>query len=139
MSDIIKMSDQFKDFASLKAFADSQYKLIVSLSTKVNQLEQERDHLKKLLEQSVPIIKTEEQKAAEALIVNLTDEETICRTQLKILRDIALERELTLEECKKTEVYNKILTIINSKGKGIGSGNEKLPDAELLSLIDGGK
>ena len=105
---------QFSTMEELQKYCNSQYELIIDLSKKINKLEDERDHLKKLLdEQKHPIIPQSNSKID--VFSHVTDEEITCRMQLRMLKDISNERELTLEETKRFEIFTKVLMGIKSK------------------------
>jgi hypothetical protein len=126
---IDKTVAQYKDFNQLQEFAQAQQTTIVQLSKKIQKLEDERDHLKKLLESSVPLI-------APVKNENDNDSEYICTMEISKLRDISTQRELTLEESRRLETYFKILTQINNKPKKEEKEVEKLSDDALLKLVE---
>lgn len=134
MSSIDKMIDNFKDFAELKAYAEAQYRLTVELSKKINALEEERNDLKKVIENSHKGLILDPAKAQE-LFVGVKDEEAICLMQLKLLRNISIERELTLEEAKRVEIYNKILNGGNTKKAEEPPKIQAMTNDELSSLL----
>lgn len=111
---ILEMHDQFKEYAELKAFSEAQNKTIIDLTKKINQKDEEIVHLKAILEKSTPIIASDK-TPAQTLLTD--DEESICRMQLRKLRDISMSRELTLEETKKVDIYAKLLLNFKEKGK----------------------
>lgn len=136
MAAIDKMLDQFKELSDLQAFARAQQKTIVDLTKKNKALEEEVKHLKKLLESTVPIIKVPEENKID---FNASDEEAIAREQLFKLKDISKERELTLEETKRVEIYSKILAALkNQQTKPIDVSSRKLSDAELIAALKNG-
>jgi sulfur transfer protein SufE len=136
MSDSInKMLEQFQDLAELQQFANSQYKTIIDLSKKLQKSEEENKHLKKLLEQTNPLLISEAKEKESELIKNATDSEVICRTQIRIFKDLALERELTLEEVKKFAELNKALKEIEGKKPEEYKAKE-LADEDLLKLVE---
>jgi hypothetical protein len=126
---IDKTVAQYKDFNQLQEFVQAQQTTIIQLSKKIQKLEDERDHLKKLLESSVPLI-------APIKNENENDSEYICTMEISKLRDISTQRELTLEECRRLETYFKILTQINNRPKKEEKEVEKLSDGELLKLVE---
>ena len=66
-----------------------------------------------------------------------SDEETICVVQLAILKSLAMNRELTLEECKKTEIFCKVLKDIRNKvTKKDEPTASNLSDADLLKAMN---
>jgi dsDNA-binding SOS-regulon protein len=123
-----------KDDVELRAFAEAQYQTILELSKKIQKIEEENSHLKQLLENSTPVL--EEQKK-ELLGYNLdaSNEEIISTIQLNKLKQISYDRELTLEETKKVEIYSKILANVKTKPK-----EEAKPDAlsteDLIRLMN---
>lgn len=126
-----EMIKDFKEYAELKSYAEAQHKTIVNLTKKNKGLEDEVNHLKKLLESSTPLVAPNNK--FERLI--LTDEEAISVTQLEKLRDISLMRELTLEEAKRFEIFYKVLNSVRSKPKTIDATAKELGNDELLALV----
>jgi hypothetical protein len=126
---IDKTVGQYKDFNQLQEFAQAQQTTIIQLSKKIQKLEDERNHLKKLLESSVPLISPIKNE-------NENDSEYICTMEISKLRDISTQRELTLEECRRLETYFKILTQINNRPKKEEKEVEKLSDSEVLKLVE---
>lgn len=130
--DIKNLAQSFTDLAELQNYANGQYKLIIDLSKKLNKLEEENKHLKKLLDSTVPNLSN----TVPNEYLNISDEEGICRAQLKLLRDMAIERELGLDEAKRVEIYTKILNTIKNKETDKIKPISQLNDADLVSLID---
>lgn len=125
---------QYKEFSQLQEYAMAQEQTILQLSKKMQKIEEERDHLKKLLETSVPIIKTEGQISSEQFLTS--SEEAICVTQLEKLRDISTGRELTLEEARRVEIFSKVLNISRNAPKTIESKHKQLDTKEMLALVE---
>ncbi len=134
MDSISKSIQQYKDVNSLQQFAEAQQKTIIQLSKKIQKIEEERDHLKTLLESSVPLIKTEGQQMGEKFLTSA--EEAICVMQLEKLRDISSSRELTLEETRKVEVFSKVLNAVRNAPKTIEIKNKQMTSEELLALVE---
>lgn len=131
------MLDEAKDLAELRVFSEAQQKTIVKLSKKNKELEEEISHLKRLLETTAPIISTNE--AAPAVSADkflTTDQEAICRMQLNRLKEVSYERELTLEEAKRVEIFSKIINVLENSPKTIKVETKNLDNKELLSLIE---
>lgn len=135
MSQIDKMGLEFKEFAELKKFAEAQQKTILQLSKQVKEKDEEVKHLKKLVESTTPIIQTEDKKI---LNTEDNDQEFICRMELKKLRDISLERELTLEEAKKVDIYTKLLLSLTKKSEDNPKEKEvkEIDTAALLAALN---
>lgn len=133
MSQVDKTIAQYKEFSQLQEFATAQQTTIVQLSKKIQRLEEERDHLKQLLEQSVPLLNADseiKQFAGE-------DAEYICNIEIGKLKQVSIARELTLEEARRLETYFKILTQIQNKNKKAPEREVKdLTTEDLLKLVD---
>lgn len=131
------MFQETKELSDLQAFCEAQQKSLVSLTKQIKQLEDERDHLKTLLEATTPTISNPSvapTNITEKLLT--TDQETICRVQLTRLREISLERELTLEETKKVEIFSKILSSIENAPKTIKIDAKKFDSGDLMGLLE---
>lgn len=127
---------QYKELFQLQEFAQAQMTTIMQISKKIQRLEDERDHLKQLLESSVPLIKT----SPDGVIRNAQeDSEYICTIEIAKLKNITQERELTYEETRKLSEYFKILSQINSKSPTKEKEVKELSTEKLLQLIDGEK
>jgi len=130
------MLNEAKDFAELRAFSEAQQKTIVKLSKKNKELEEEIAHLKKLLESTTPVIAVDNTPAFQADKFLTTDQEAICRMQLNKLKEVSYERELTLEEAKRVEIFSKILNVLENSPKTIKVETKNLDNKELLSLLE---
>lgn len=124
---IDKISKQYNSFDELKRYAEAQEKTLVDLSRVITSLEQENTSLKTVLKELD--IKTDKPNFI------VSDEEVICRTQLSLLKQMALERQLTLEESRKVDIYSKILLALNEKPKTIKVETKNLKDEELLAIV----
>lgn len=138
MSEIItnKILDSFSNTEDLKEYASSQYKTIITQSRKINDLEKKVESLEHKLAEA-------EKKAAVSSALSIqqdegsSDTETICVIQVAMLKGLAMNRELTLEECKKLEAYTKVMlslkgkSTIEDKQKDVGS---KLTTEQLMAL-----
>lgn len=130
------MLNEAKDLAELRAFSEAQQKTIVKLSKKNKEMEEEISHLKKLLESSAPVIAVDNAPVLQADKFLTTDQEAICRMQLNKLKEVSYERELTLEEAKRVEIFSKILNVLENSPKTIKVETKNLDNKELLSLLE---
>ncbi len=135
MDSIDKMLEQIKDFASLQKYAEAQYKTILSLSRKVKVLEEQNVELKDLLEKSTPVLNEEKKNFVAYQVEASSDEEMIAKVQLARMKEISMDRELTLEEAKRVEIFTKIL---NTKGSSspIMLQTQKMDSEDLLKMLD---
>jgi hypothetical protein len=130
-----KMLQQMKDFASLQKYAEAQYKTILSLSKKVKVLEEENVELKDLLEKSTPLLQEEKNNFLVYQVEASSDEEMISKVQLARIKEISMERELTLEEAKRVEIFTKILSTKGSNSS-IAIQTQKMDSDDLLKMLD---
>ena len=66
-----------------------------------------------------------------------SDQEEICKIQLRKFLDLSKDRELTLEEARKVEIFSKILFgFKNKEDKDKDDTTKKLSSDELLKLVE---
>ena len=123
---------KFKDFAELEAYSRAQYLTIVDLTKKLQKAEEEAKHLLGLVgHQPTNIIPSSEL---------LDNEEMICIVQIERLRQISESRELTLEEARKLEIFNKIVAgVRQEKTKDVSGKAGALSNKELIAQLTAGK
>jgi hypothetical protein len=127
---------QYKEMSQLQEFAEAQSSTIIQISKKLKKLEEERDHLKQLLESSVPILKEDADKLSGQKFLT-SSEEAICVMQLEKLRDASSARELTLEEARRVEIFSKVLTAARNSPKVIELKTQHMSNEELLAIVEG--
>jgi hypothetical protein len=99
-----------------KAYQKAQSATIVSQTKEINVLRKQKEQLEKEFEKlTMDHVQLKALSPAGTLKLEISDEETICIVQIAILKNLAMQRELTLEECKKTEIYCKVLKEIRGK------------------------
>ena len=130
-----KMLEQFKDVVSLQKYAEAQYKTILSLSRRVKVLEEENVELKDLLEKTTPLVDEEKKTFTTYQIEASSDEEMIAKVQLARMKEISMDRELTLEEAKRVEIFTKILANKGSNSS-IAIQTQKMNSDDLLKMLD---
>lgn len=127
------MVSQFTNIEDLSAFARAQQKTLVELTKKNKNYEEEIKHLKKLVEGAVPLISNK----SSAIDFSSNDEEAIAREQLFRLKELSHEKELTLEEAKRVEIFSKILVSLKQKPKDVNAKSKDYSEQELLTLLPG--
>lgn len=138
MSDIInKTLDTFTEIQDLKEYSNAQYKTIIAQSKKISELENKLETLEVKLSKSEQTNTISRSLNKDQDTTN-SDGETICLIQLALLRSVAMNGELTLEETKKVEIYVKTLQVI--KGKNIEEKKQKdtgkaLTNEQLIALM----
>lgn len=132
MSDNItnKILDSFENIEDLKEYSSSQYKTIISQSKKITELERKVEGLESKLFES-------EKKAIvnSALAIDpegASDTETACLIQIAMIKGLAMNRELTLEETKKLEIFAKTLLLI--RGKEVSVEEKRKEQGSKLTL-----
>ena len=118
-----------------KAYQKAQASVVVNLTRQNNEIRKKLEEMSGQLEQL-----TIENTRLKALgngteIEKGNDAEQICLIQLALLNNYSMQRELSLEECKKAEIYTKTLLAIRGKQEKpeintVGSlSNEELMEA----------
>lgn len=100
-----------------KAFQKAQANLIVTQTKQINELKTKLDEMSKQISQLTIENTRLKTVGAESDVEKGSDAETICLVQLALLNSFSMQRELTLEETRKTEIYTKTLVLLNSKKK----------------------
>lgn len=129
------MLEEVKDMAELRVFSEAQQRTILKLSKKNKELEEEVSHLKKLLESQTPLVQTDPSIGLPAEKFLTSDQEAICRMELNKLKQSSFERELTLEEAKRVDIYSKILNVLENSPKVIKVETKGIPSQDLMSLV----
>ncbi len=129
---IEKMLSAYKTEAELRAFAEAAQKTLMMVQKKNKELQDEVDHLKKLVAGAVPIIKKD-----DSPILMGTDEEEIAKIELRKLREKAMDPDcLMLEDAKKVEIYSKILSSKSKKEDNKERDVQELDATALLALVE---
>lgn len=133
--DIDQLASQFKTMKELQQYCNSQFSVISQLNKKIIYLEEDNKKLLELLEKSVPKLEVEE--GGLEVYKDLSDELITCLTQIKLLKNKALDIELTFEEAKKLDIYTKLLITLKT-----GKEKEKNPASEadnskLVEILKG--
>ena len=133
MSDdqIDRMASQFTTLEEQRAYGQAQFATINSQSKQINKLKNEVEELKKLLLNSVP---KDPSQVSNLLIVADSDEEFIARVQIAELKRVCSEREFTLDEAKRLDIFVKILIAL--KGKAEKSESKKEPELTNEQLME---
>lgn len=140
MSSIDKMAEKFESVAELKEYSNAQYRTIIAQAKKISELEEKNKELEKLLVNGgSSLIENPNQSSILSQIQGLSDEEAIAVMEIAKLKQISLERDLDVSECKKYEVYTKTLVNIRAskKASDIMDNLGDIDESKLLSaLID---
>lgn len=124
------MSDS-NDKKDLQEFAEQQHKEIVRLLSVNKKLEEEIEHLKKIVSSNESFLIKKPQV--------LSNEELICIEQINILKVASTQGPLTLEECKKFAEYVKTLRTIRGKEDKEVAALKEYTTEELMKMVDNGQ
>lgn len=131
-----EMLKSFTDSVERDQFITQQHKTILELTKKIEKLQAKNKHLEDLLQEKTPALVGEYSPMIKNGAIIEDHEENICRMELKKLHDTSLERQLTLEETRKVEIYTKLLVMINQKPKHEVIETKKKSNEELLRLVE---
>ena len=115
-SSIDKLAEVYAtDEEDAKAYQKAQASVVVNLTRQNNELRKKIEEMSEQLEKL-----TIENTKLKALgngteIEKGNDAETICMVQLALLNNYSMQRELTLEETKKAEIFTKTLILLRGK------------------------
>ena len=123
------IADLEKSFNDLQSYSDSQFKSILELKKQLKKLEEENKSLKSMLENNLPSLAVD--------MLGVSNEQLICETQIVILKDKAVTRELTFEEAKKFAIFSEVLENLKKNTKSSDINVQKMSDDELLKLVEG--
>lgn len=145
MSKIDDIAKDFKSVLEWRHYCEAQFRTITELNKSMHGLEVENQQLKKLLEQYDPSLTTSkitnlfEQKAEDLLSAGNSIGEVICHLEIEKIKEIALKRELSMEEVKKFEIIVKSLSSLKSQPATRKQQEiSKIKTEDLLKVIDGG-
>ncbi len=131
MSNIIDIFGKLKSEEEKMEFLSAQLAVINRQGKEIDQLKSEKKHLEQLLKAKVPAIDGTIAKEEMG-----TPEELICIEQLKMLKSFSEDRELTLEETRKVEIYAKILFQGKNGNKKSNPAVDKMTTEQLLSIVE---
>lgn len=113
----------------LEATIEAQTKVLITLQKKNKALQEENEHLKKLVQQNAPVVLAPDSAGG-------LDEEIIARSELRKLLYTSNQRELSMEETKKVEIFSKILIAVQNKPKTIEINAKNMKTEDLLAIVE---
>lgn len=139
-----KLADEYSKTEDDKAaYIKAQTSTIISQTKEINHLKRELEKVAAENEKlSMELVQLKAVGAASGAgsegQFDTSAEETICVVQLEILKNMAMTRELTLEETKKAEIFTKTLLMVRGK-KPVEKEEdkvEKLSNEDLLKMME---
>lgn len=131
---IDKMAEQFTSIEELQAYSDAQYKTILKQNEEINSLKSSIETLKQEKETLLAKVAANSISSSESSSQEVTNEEAACVTQIYLIKNNAMTRELTMDECKRLQIYVQTLQVIRGKEANSKSKSEK--DAANMSTED---
>lgn len=137
---IDSLIENFRTFEELKIFCEGQFRQVMQLSKRNKELEDQLQEAKKV---SKDLVKKDFNNSPILLeagnIKGQEDAKIISQVQLKLLRDLSFERELTTDEAKRVDIFNKILIDPSKEEEKPLKANIKIIKTEdLTSFISDG-
>lgn len=128
MAKVESIFGKFKSEEEKTAYIEASFQTIQEQTKKIKDLEAKNKQLEALLAKTVPVIAPAGEEISPS-------EEQICRDQLRVLNLVSKERELTLEETRKVEIYSKILNSLSGRKSNTPSQTDGLDLGQLLELV----
>ncbi len=124
------ISDIEEGFSELQSYSDIQFKTIISLKSDIARLESENKSLKSMLEANIDKLDF----STLDLCIGISNEQLICETQILMLKDLAVTRQLTMEEAKKLQIFTDVLQQYKKPNRDDPFSVNKLSDEDLLKI-----
>lgn len=125
-----KIIGSFENVDDLKEYCTSQYTTIIAQSKKIHELEKKLETLEQKLVDSERKVNVASALSIEQ-VEGTSDTETVCVIQIAMLKGLAMNRELVLEEVKKLEIFAKTLMLI--RGKPVAEDTKKKESGSRLT------
>lgn len=132
---VIALTPEVKDVMHAKMHIQAQHNTIVQLSKEIQKLKEKNRQLELLISQQTPVVGNTDTPEYK-MNLDMDDEETICRLQLKKLRDKAMISELTLEEAKRVEIYTKIIMSKENQPKKLVVESKSITPEQLMAAYE---
>lgn len=134
MAKVSEIYGPTKTLEEKDAFIEAQHNTINQLTEQIAALEEKNRQLESMMVKTIPVIGEKPKFAHEG-----TEEEYIAREQLRMFAQIAAEREFTMEEARKVDIYAKLLLALKQQDKKAKNPAESLSSAQLLKLVEDGE
>ena len=122
------IQDLEKSFKEEKEYSAAAFKVITQLQEEVSDLKSKNASLEQMVAGSVPLV------GVDFNTIGIPNEVLICETQLVLLKNSAMGRELTMEEAKKVQIYTDVLDKARKKPNN-NSEVEKLSNEDLINVV----
>jgi regulator of replication initiation timing len=114
---IDKLAEQYTNSDSdTTAYIKAQQSTIISQTKNINDLRKKLEEMSRSLETlTIENTKLKALAPSGSIETSIADEESICLVQLALINNMSMQRELTLEETKKVEIYTKTLLLVRGR------------------------
>jgi len=127
MNDINSLEESFKD---LQTYSDNQFHLVEKLQKEIEKLKGENASLKVMLESNLPSLEFTPNG------IGISNEQMICETQIAILKDRAMQKELSTDEVRRFAQLFEVLEKIKLSTENVEDVIIKQTSTEdLLQLV----
>jgi hypothetical protein len=125
------INDLEKEFQDLQSYSNAQFQVVLDLKKEITRLESENKSLRSMLETHTPaLVQTTD------LSLGISNEQLICETQICMLKEQAISRQLTKEEAQKFQIYVDILQKYKKSDNGEDFLVSKMTEEELLKVVN---
>lgn len=127
MDDINSIESSFKD---LQAYSDEQFHLINKLQAEIEKLKSENKSLQTMLAGNLPSLEFATPN------IGISNEQLICETQISLLKERALQKELNADESRRFAIFFEILEKIKKSAVNVDDVKvNAMPTEDLLKLV----
>lgn len=127
MDDINSIESGFKD---LQKFSDEQFHLINKLQAEIEKLKSEKKSLETMLAGNLPSLEFNSPH------IGISNEQLICETQISLLKDRALQKELNADEVRRFTQLFEVLEKIKKSAVNVDDVHvNKMNTEDLLKLV----
>lgn len=132
---IDKLLEQLTSPEEYRVFAEAQLRQVHNLTKKNKELEEQIVNLKKEAREVVKVNNSTPMLLGPG--TGQEDGKIIANIQLKLLKDKSFDGELTMEEAKKVEIYNRILVEpVEKEKKTLKTDIKVIKEEDLLKLAN---
>lgn len=125
--DIKELESSFKD---LEQYSDKQFTVINELNQEISRLKSENDSLREMLQGNLPALEFSPSH------IGISNEQLICETQITLLKQNAMTRELNADEVRRFSMLFDVLEKIKKSTDNTPDVSiQKMSTDELLKIV----
>lgn len=123
----MNIKDLEENFKELQRYSDGQFHTIHELQKDNVKLRAENNSLQEMLTGTLPSLYSNN--------IGISNEQLVCETQIHLLKDVAITRQLNADETKRFCSFVDTLEKIRKTGKDEDMSLRKLSDIDILKLV----